>query len=113
MFDKINEQLEASMKPLTDLAALNMSTLQGLAEKQSALFTTLLNSSVSFTEEASKQKDVQSLAEAQKAYLEALQATVTESAKESYTLVTGAQQEAGTLLKSVSEEAAAKFSTAS
>ena len=109
MIDKMNEQLEASMAPLKELTALNVATLQQLAEKQSALFSTLVSNGVTFAETAGQQKDVVSLAEAQKAYLEALQATVTDSAKEAYTVVSEAQQKAGSLLKTVSEEAASKF----
>ena len=112
MFDKINEQLKESMKPVTELATLNMSTLQELAEKQNALFTTLLTNGVSFAETAGQQKDVMSLAEAQKAYLEGLQETITESAKETYTLVSGAQQKAGAMLKDISEEVSSKMTAA-
>jgi hypothetical protein len=100
------------MKPVTELATLNMSILQALAEKQNALFSTLLSGGVSFAETVSKQKDVTSLAEAQKAYLEGLQATVTESAKETYTLVSGAQTKAGEMIKGLSEDMTAKMSAA-
>jgi hypothetical protein len=112
MLDKVNEQLTESMKPVTELATLNMSILQELAEKQNALFSTLLSGGVSFAETVSKQKDVTSLAEAQKAYLEGLQATVTESAKETYTLVSGAQTKAGEMIKGFSESMTAKMSAA-
>lgn len=112
MFDKMNEQFKESLKPVTELAALNMSTLQELAEKQNALFTTLLTNGVSFAETAGQQKDVMSLAETQKAYLETLQETITESAKETYTLVSGAQQKAGAMLKDISEEATSKMTAA-
>jgi hypothetical protein len=110
MLDQVNEQLKESMKPVTELATLNMSILQALAEKQNALFSTLLSGGVSFAEAVSKQKDVTSLAEAQKAYLEGLQATVTESAKETYTLVSGAQTKAGEMIKGLSEDMTAKMS---
>ncbi|MFQ3248510.1 phasin family protein [Glaciecola sp.] len=112
MLDQINEQLKESMKPVTELATLNMSTLQALAEKQNALFSTLLSGGVSFAETASQQKDVTKLAEAQKAYLEGLQETVTEAAKETYTLVSGAQAQAGEMIKGLSEEMTAKMTAA-
>ncbi|WP_395339974.1 phasin family protein [Ningiella sp. W23] len=112
MLEQINEQLKESLKPVTELATLNMNTLQELAEKQNALFTTLLSSGVSFAETAAQQKDVMSLAEAQKAYLETLQQTITESAKETYTLVSGAQQKAGAMLKDISEEVTSKVTAA-
>ena len=110
MFDKMNDQFKETLKPITELATLNMTTLQTLAEKQNALFTTLLSSGVSFAETASQQKDATSLAEAQKAYFESLQETVNASAKETYTLVSGAQEKAGVMLKDISEEMTSKLS---
>ncbi|MFT6898456.1 MAG: phasin family protein [Paraglaciecola sp.] len=112
MLDQINEQFKDSMKPVTELATLNMSVLQTLAEKQNALFSTLLSSGVSFAETASQQKDPTSLAEAQKAYLEGLQQTVTDSAKETYTLVSDAQAKAGEMFKGLSEGMTAKMTAA-
>lgn len=112
MLEQMNEQLKESMKPVTELATLNMSTLQALAEKQNALFSTLMSGGVSFAESASKHTDVASLAEAQKAYLESLQETVTESAKETYTLVSSAQTKAAEMMKGMSEEMTAKVSAA-
>lgn len=112
MLDKMNEQLKETMKPVTELATLNMATLQELAEKQNALFSTLLSSGVAFAETASQQKDITSLAEAQKAYLETLQETVTQAAKDTYTLVSSTQTKAGEMMKGISEEMAAKMTAA-
>jgi hypothetical protein len=112
MLDKMNEQLKETMKPVTELATLNMSTLQELAEKQNALFSTLLSGGLAFAETASQQKDVTSLAEAQKAYLENLQETVTQAAKDTYTLVSTTQAKAGEMMKGISEEMAAKMASA-
>ena len=67
---------------------------------------------MSFVETASKQKDVMSLAETQKAYIEGLQETVTEAAKESYEVITSAQKKATELVKEASEEMGTKFATA-
>ena len=110
MFDKINDQFKDTLKPITELATLNMTTLQTLAEKQNSLFTTLLSSGVSFAETAFQQKDAVSHAEAQKSYFESIQETVNASAKETYTLVSGAQQKAGEMLKGISEEFTSKLS---
>ncbi|MGQ8366013.1 phasin family protein [Glaciecola sp. 1036] len=112
MFEQFNDQLKESMKPYSELATLNMTTMQEVAEKQNALFTKMLSEGVAFAEKAGQQKDVMSLAEAQKAYFESLQETITESAKETYTLVSGAQQKAGSMLKDLSEEMTAKFQVA-
>ena len=112
MLEQMNEQLKESMKPVTELATLNMTTLQTLAEKQNALFSTLLTDGVKFAETAAQQKDVMSLAEAQKAYLEALQGTVTEAAKETYNLVSSAQAKAGEVLKGMSQDMTSKVANA-
>ena len=112
MFEQLNDQLKESMKPVTELATLNMSTLQDIAEKQNALFSSLLNDGMSFVENASKQKDVMSLAEAQKAYIEGLQETVTDAAKESYEVITAAQKKATELVKEASEDLGRKMATA-
>ena len=110
MFDKINDQVKDALKPITELATLNVTTLQTIAEKQNALFSSLLSSGVSYAETASQQKDVMSLAEAHKAYVDSFQESVKASATEAYNLVTGAQQKASEILKDVSEEMTSKFS---
>jgi phasin family protein len=112
MFDQLNVQLKESMKPVTELASLNMSALQDIAEKQNALFSTLLNNGMSFVETASQQKDVMSLAETQKAYVEGLQETVTDAAKETYEVITTAQKQATDLIKASSEEFSSKVTAA-
>lgn len=112
MIEKFNEQLQTAMKPVTDIASLNMSTMQDLAEKQNALYSSLLTEGMSYVEKAAQQKDLMALAEAQKAYFETVQETVTDSAKSSYAVVSEAQQKAGELLKSMSEEFTAKFMSA-
>lgn len=112
MFEQMSEQFQSAMKPVTDLATLNMNTMQGLAEKQNSLFSTLMSDGMSFMEKAAQQKDIMSLAEAQKAYLEGMQETVTDAAKTSYGLITEAQTKAGEMLKGLSEEYTTKFAAA-
>ncbi len=112
MLEQLNDQLKETMKPVTELATLNMSTLQNIAEKQNALFSSLLSDGMAFVETASKQKDVMSLAETQKAYIEGLQETVTEAAKESYEVISAAQKKATDLVKDASEDLGAKMASA-
>lgn len=112
MLDKMNEQFKDSMKPVTELATLNMTTFQTLVEKQSALFSALLSGSVSFAETASQQKDAASYAEAQNKYLTSVQETVTAAAKEAYTLVSGSQAKVGEVVKTIGEGFTANLSVA-
>ena len=109
MFEQMNEQMKTAMKPMTDLASLNMSTMQDLAEKQNALYKSLLSEGMSYFEKAAQQKDLMSLAETNKAYVESVQETVTDAAKSSYAVITEAQQKAGEMFKGISEEMTAKF----
>lgn len=111
MFEQMSEQLQTAMKPVSDLATLNMTTMQDLAEKQNALYKELMSDGMSFMESAAQQKDIMSLAEAQKAYLEGFQEKVTESAKSSYAVITEASQKAGEMIKGMSEEFTTKLAT--
>lgn len=99
MFEQMNEQLKSAMKPVSELASLNLNTFQQLAEKQSALYSSLVSEGMAYAEKATQQKDVTSFVEAQKAYFETLQTSVTDAAKDSYSVLTEAQQKAGELLK--------------
>ncbi|MEG3765838.1 phasin family protein [Alteromonas sp. 14N.309.X.WAT.G.H12] len=112
MFEQMNEQMKTAMKPVTDLATLNMSTMQDLAEKQNALYKSLLSEGMSYFEKASQQKDLMSLAETNKAYVESMQETMADVAKSSYAVITEAQQKAGEMLKGLSDEMTAKFQEA-
>jgi phasin family protein len=112
MFEQFNETMKDAMKPVTDLATLNMSTMQDLAEKQNTLLSTLLSDGMAFVEKASQQKDVMSLAEAQKAYFEGFQETLTDAAKTNYSILSEAQQKAGEMMKVMSEDMTSKFTTA-
>lgn len=109
MLEQMTEKFQTAMKPVTELATLNMNTMQELAEKQNSLFSTLMSDGMSFVETASQQKDLVSLGEAQKAYLEGLQEKMTESAKSSYSILAESQQKAGEMMKGMSEEVSSKF----
>ncbi|AXR05158.1 phasin family protein [Salinimonas sediminis] len=112
MFEQLNEQMKNAMKPMTDLAALNMNTMQSLAEKQSELYSSLLTDGMSYMEQLSQQKDMMAMAETQKAYMESVQEKMTETAKTSYSIVSEAQQKAGEMVKGMSEDMGTKFTSA-
>jgi phasin family protein len=112
MFDQMNEQIQKSMKPVTELASFNAKALEQLASQQNALFSTLLNDGVSFSQGLSEQKDVNTLVEAQKAYVEGIQEKVVAAAKEAYDVISSAQEKAGEVLKTAVEEAQASATPA-
>jgi phasin family protein len=104
MFDKFNEQMQKSFKPMTDLIAVNTEVLEKLSEKQATLFSTLVNEGVAFTKEVSGQQDVNKVVESQKVYVEGLQEKLTSAAKESYDVITEAQEKAGEVFKTAMQD---------
>lgn len=104
MFDQMNEQLQKSLKPLTDLATVNAKALEQLASQQSTLFSTLLNDGVEFSKGLGEKKDVNALVEAQKTYLEGMQEKIVAATKESYDVISEAQEKAGEVLKVAAED---------
>tara|TARA_B100002049_G_scaffold228648_1_gene203367 strand:- start:271 stop:618 length:348 start_codon:yes stop_codon:yes gene_type:complete len=112
MFEQMNEQFKNAMKPMTDLASLNINTMQELAEKQNALYSSLLSENMAYFEKLTQQKDVMTAAETQRAYIESVQEKVADTMKSSYTLVSEAQQKAGEMFKGMSDEMSQKFTQA-
>lgn len=112
MFEQMNEQFKAAMKPMNDLATLNLTTVQQLAEKQNALYSSLMSEGMTYFEKLSNQKDVMAVAETQKAYFEAVQEKMAETAKSSYSIMSEAQQKAGEMFKSMSDDVSAKVASA-
>ena len=112
MFDKVNEQIQKSLKPVTELASVNAKALEQLAKQQNALFTSLLNEGVAFTEGATETKDVKTLVEAQKQYAEGVQEKIVAAAKDAYEVISGAQERAGEVLKTTVEDAQATVTAA-
>lgn len=92
-------QVETAMKPLNTLVELNTKTVEQLISQQTALMTSILNDSIAQTKALSSQTDFAAAVESQKTYNEALQAKVTNSAKEAYDVVTKTSAEVTTLVK--------------
>jgi len=92
-------QVETAMKPLNSLVELNTKTVEKLISQQTALITSILNDSIAQTKELSEQKDFTAAVESQKVFAEALQAKVSDSAKEAYAVVTKTSEEVTTLVK--------------
>lgn len=112
MYEKISEQFQKSLQPVNEMISINAKVLESLAQQQNALFSNLLNQSVSFTSEAAAKKDLEGLVEAQKSYAENLQEQFSSAAKEAYEVISGAQEQAGEVLKSAIEEAQAAVNSA-
>lgn len=105
MFESMNEQIQKTMKPMTDLATINAKTLEQLAEKQASLFTSLVNEGVNFGNNLTQHQDVPSLVNAQKGFWENVQQKLVSSGKESYEIIAKAQEKTGDILKTSVQEA--------
>ncbi|MFT5708967.1 MAG: phasin family protein [Oceanospirillaceae bacterium] len=112
MFDKMNEQMQNSLKPLTDLANLNAKAFEQLAQQQSNLFSSLMSGGVAFAQKSAENKDVNTLAESQKTYAQEVQETVVSAAEESYAIISQTQEKSSELLKQVMEDAQANVAQA-
>ncbi|MCV6624827.1 MAG: phasin family protein [Cellvibrionaceae bacterium] len=111
MFEQVNEQIQKSLKPMSELASVNAKALEQLASQQNALFTGLLNDGVNFSQSLTEKQDVNAMVEAQKAYLEGVQEKIVAAAKETYDVISDAQEKAGEVLKVAAEEVQANVAS--
>lgn len=100
MYEKMSEQAQATMKPMSDLWTLNSKIWQEAAEKQRAFFTEMLNDNIAFTKELGSQKDFSGVYQVQKSYLEGMQEKMLNASTEAYEFITTAQERASDVLKS-------------
>ncbi|MEJ2419399.1 MAG: phasin family protein [Exilibacterium sp.] len=100
MYNKFVEQSQSFVKPLGELAALNVKAIEQLIEKQSALFSGVLNDGVTYAKDLAEQKDIAGVYNTQKAYFEGVQDKVVTVAKDVYSVVTEAQDKVGEVMKS-------------
>jgi len=105
MLDSITKQFQDSIKPVSDLAAINAKALETLTQKQSTLFSEMLSAGVSYTEGFSGYKDLTDAAESQKAYVETVQGKMVEAAKEAYAVINETQEQAGEIMKGAFSQA--------
>ena len=99
MYEKIFEQAQSSMKPLTELMTLNAQIMQEAAEKQTAFFKDIVSDSMTFAKELSSQKDYSGVYQTQKAYMEGLQEKWIAASSEAYETFTSSQEKVGDLFR--------------
>jgi len=100
MYSEFTEQYKESIKPMTELMAINLKTLESLAEKQTSFFTGALTDSLAYSETMSSQTDLPGILQVQKEFSEGFQSKLVESSKEVYSIITEAQEQATELMKS-------------
>ena len=104
MFENFAEQFHNSLKPVNALAAANVKTVERLVQLQTTLFTGVLEEGVAYVQGLSAQKDIAGVIEAQKTYAEGVQEKMVLAAKDAYSVIAGAQEEAGEVLKGACDQ---------
>lgn len=99
MYSQFTDQLEVSVKPITELLQISVSATEKLAKQQSEFFTAALNSNLAFTQSLLSQKEITGILNVQKEYGEELQEKVVAATKEAYATVTEAQTKATEIMK--------------
>ncbi|USE37971.1 phasin family protein [Endozoicomonas sp. SCSIO W0465] len=105
MFEQITEQYQKSMKPMSELADINAKVCEQLLQKQTGLITRMIKGYVNYAQSAGHPDDVSGVMEAQKAYVESLQDNIVTTAKDTYAVITEAQEKVGELMKDAFTEA--------
>ncbi len=112
MFENVAEQFQKSFKPVGEIMTVNAKALEQLAEKQTALFTSLLSDSVTYAEGLGTKTDMNAVMEAQKTYAEGVQEKFVTAAKDSYAVMSETQEKLGELMKDVFTQAGEVAATA-
>src|SRR5690606_2103978 len=99
MYEKMFEQAQFSMKPLSELMTLNAQLMQDAAEKQTAFFKDVVSDSMAFAKELSSQKDYSGIYQTQKTYMESLQEKWIAASTEAYETFTSNQEKIGDVFK--------------
>lgn len=99
MNNQFFQQAEQFFKPISEIAALNARTFEALAEKQTSLMTGVWNDSINCAKELSDKRDVASFYSSQKSFWEGVNQKFSSTARDSYNLLTEAQEEMGKLVQ--------------
>ena len=95
----IFQQSEQFFKPMTDMMALNARTFEALAEKQTGLMSEVWNDGVNYARGLSEKRDIESFYSAQKDFWDKVNQKVSSTAKDSYALLTEAQEKMSGLMQ--------------
>ena len=101
MLNDVFEQFQTASKPFTDLLALSTETSGQLLRKQGEFVSELFTESFEFSKDVMAQKDIGSIAELQRKYLESMQERATANGQQVYSDLTEAQEKTMELVKEV------------
>lgn len=96
---------EAAMKPMADLFEVNKAAVETLAEQQTGLFKDLIEGAMEQAKAIAMEKDLASVVESHKAYLQSLQVQLIDATKASQETLGKSRDEASSIVKSVIETA--------
>ncbi|UTA47609.1 phasin family protein [Simiduia sp. 21SJ11W-1] len=99
MFEQITEQFQSALKPANSLLAVNIQTFEKLTQHNTALVTGMVNDTMTFTKSLTDKKDLNGFLEAQKGFMEDMQEKLTSATKETYSIVSEAQEQAAEMVK--------------
>jgi phasin family protein len=99
MYDKLFEQTQTAIKPLSEILTLNAKILEDAAQKQSIYFKDFVSDTVAFAKELSSQKDYSGIYQTQKAFLENLQEKWIAASTDAYESFSANQEKIGELFK--------------
>jgi phasin family protein len=99
MYTPFTEQFEDSVKPLTELMKISVTTTEKLAKQQTEFLTTAMNNGFAFAQTLMGQKDVTGLLSVQKEYGEEFQEKLVAATKDTYATITEAQTKVTEIFK--------------
>ena len=99
MYDKIFEQAQTTIKPMSELMALNAKLLEQAAEKQTAFFKDMMTDSMAYAKELGSQKDYSGIYQTQKAFMENMQEKWIAASTDAYESFTSNQEKVSDVLK--------------
>jgi phasin family protein len=99
MYEKMFEQAQSAIKPISELLTLNAKILEDATQKQTNYFKDFVDDTMAFAKELSSQKDYSGIYQTQKAYIENLQEKWIAASTDAYETFTANQERLGDLFK--------------
>ncbi|TVZ39717.1 phasin protein [Alteromonadaceae bacterium 2753L.S.0a.02] len=99
MYEKIYEQADSFFKPINEIFAINIETLDALREKQTELVNDMVADGIEYAKGVGGYQSVESLYSAQKQYWESLQNKISNNAKDALALLNESQEKIGEVIQ--------------
>ena len=98
MFNQLSALFQTSLKPMNELVELNISTANTVAHQQGLLIESLINDSISFSQNMSVTTDITNFLAEQSKFSADVQSQLTEALKQTSGTLTKAQKDAEVIL---------------